>query len=93
MGRSPSQFGLGALHLARLDSLSPLRRSDHQVMDSPTETGITVVLTAYNDESSIGQAVDHPGPPRIDRRQQGSRMEQPPKWLNGRARVVLNALL
>lgn len=55
---APLLFGLG---LILLDAwfIAPKRRRGHQVHDSPLGTPlVTVVLTAYNDEPSVGSAVD-----------------------------------
>src|SRR5258708_7808162 len=51
---------LGILLVAvDLAFLMPLKRRKHGVrFDVPTITEVTAVLTAYNDEPSIGEAVD-----------------------------------
>lgn len=62
---------LGILLVATdLAFLMPLKRRKHGVrFDVPTVTEVTAVLTAYNDEPSIGQAVDdfraHPRVKRV----------------------------
>jgi hypothetical protein len=62
---------LGILLVAAdLAFLMPLKRRQHGVrFDVPSNTDVTAVLTAYNDELSIGQAVDdfraHPRVKRV----------------------------
>jgi glycosyltransferase involved in cell wall biosynthesis len=62
---------LGALLIAvDLGFLMPLKRRQHDVrFDMPASLEVTAVLTAYNDEASIGEAVDdfrsHPRVKRV----------------------------
>lgn len=55
---APLLLGLGLI-VADVVLIAPRRRGDHRVYDAPLKSDrMTVVLTAYNDELSIGQAVD-----------------------------------
>jgi hypothetical protein len=55
---APMVLGM-ALILADVTFLAPRRRQDQDVFDDPVpDLTVTAVLTAYNDERSIGSAVD-----------------------------------